>query len=145
MIQTRLYLAARNVSAAVGFALLVLTSCASGQSVAQLAGEWKVVSIDGQEVEAAEDTPYLGFDLDEKRIYGYTGCNRLTGTLKAKAFVKGHPDFSNLGMTRMLCANDEQERQFMDALNQVKTSEIADGEMQLKDGEGKVRIILRKK
>lgn len=145
MIQTRLSRTARNLFVALAAVLLAQTSCSSSRLATELAGEWQVVSIDGQELETGEDTPYLGFDIDRKRLYGYTGCNRLTGTLKPKAFANGHPDFSNLGMTRMLCANDEQERRFIDALNQVSASEIANGEMRLKDNNGKVRITLRKK
>lgn len=126
-------------------ALLVLASCASSKSAYRLAGEWQVVNINGQGVTPSDQTPFLGFDLNENRVYGFTGCNRLTGGLDVKAFLKGHPDFSKLGMTRMLCQDDKYESPFMDALNKVVESELADGEMLLKDQNGNVVLTLKKK
>lgn len=50
-----------------------------------------------------------------------------------------------MGMTRMLCPDDTYESRFMDALSKVKSSEVKDNEMLLKDANGNVIITLKKK
>lgn len=125
--------------------LLFFASCASTKSVYQLIGEWSVVNLNGQNITPSEATPYLGFDINENRLYGFTGCNRLTGNLDANKFLKGKADFGHLATTRMLCQDDKFEQPFLEALNKVKTSEVNGEEILLKDEQGKVIITLKKK
>lgn len=126
-------------------AMMLLSSCASQKSAYSVGGEWNVISLNGESVTPSDETPFLGFDQAKGHIYGFTGCNRLTGSINLKKLANGKPDFSQMGMTRMMCPDNKYERPFMDALSQVKTSEIKDGEMLLKDAQGKVIITLKKK
>lgn len=126
-------------------ATLCLSACTSTRSVYQLNGEWNVSTLNGQAIPAADNAPFLGFDTNDSRVYGFTGCNRLTGTLDAKAFMKGKADFGQLGMTRMLCQDDKYERPFTEALGKVSTSEIEGNRMTLKDKDGNPLLILTKK
>lgn len=125
--------------------LLMLASCTGSKSVYQLAGEWNVVNLAGTRITPSQQTPFLGFNLNDGQVYGFTGCNRLTGALDAKAFVKGKPDFSKLGCTRMLCQDDQYEAAFLDALNQVKKSEVTATDMHLFDANGNEILTLKKR
>ena len=126
-------------------AMLLLASYAASKSAYTVSGEWSVTNINGRSITPSSETPFLGFDTSKGNIYGYTGCNRLTGSIDLKRFANGKPDFSHMGMTRMLCPDDTYEREFMDALNKVKTSEVNGNTMLLKDAEGKVVLTLQKK
>lgn len=44
-----------------------------------IAGEWKVISVGKEKIEADEDRPYINFDVMSGRIYAYNGCNYLNG------------------------------------------------------------------
>ena len=65
--------------------------------------------------------------------------------MNLKKFAAGKPDFSHMGMTRMLCPDDTYESDFMAALDKVRTSEVNGNEMLLKDAHGKTLITLTKK
>lgn len=129
----------------ISAAMMLLSSCASQKSAYSIGGEWNVINLNGQSITPSDETPFLGFDQAKGNVYGFTGCNRLTGSINLKKLANGKPDFSQMGMTRMLCPDDVYEGPFMDALSKVKTSELKDGEMLLKDAQGKVIIILKKK
>lgn len=126
-------------------ALLLLASCAASKSAYTINGEWSVTNLNGKSITPNSETPFLGFDTNKGSIYGYTGCNRLTGSVDIKSFANGKPDFSKMGMTRMMCPDNTYERDFMEALAKVKSSEVKDGIMQLKDADGKVIVTLKKK
>lgn len=123
----------------------MLLSCASQKPSIAFAGEWSVTSLNGQSIAPADDSPMLGFDTKQGLFYGFTGCNRLTGTFDAKAFSQGKADFSQLGMTRMLCQDAKYERPLVDALAKATASEISENEIKLKDKDGNVLLILTKK
>lgn len=126
-------------------ALMTLLSCTAQKTVCDIAGEWNVTSINGQGVADGEDAPTMGFSPSENMVYGFTGCNRLTGSFDAKSFLQGKADFSQLGMTRMLCHDAKYERPLVDALGKASKSEISENEIKLKDRDGKVLLILTKK
>lgn len=125
--------------------MLFLTSCAVSKSAYTVSGEWSVTNINGKSITPNDETPFLGFDTSKGRIYGFTGCNRLTGEVNLKNFANGKPNFANLGMTQMLCPDDTYEREFMEALDKVKSLEVKDNNMLLKNAEGKVIVTLKKK
>lgn len=125
--------------------MLLLASCATSKSAYTVAGEWSVTNLNGQSITPSDETPFLGFDTSKGHVYGFTGCNRLTGEINLKDFANGKPDFSKMGMTRMLCPDNTYERSFMDALGKVKSSEVKGDEMLLKDANGNVIITLKKK
>ena len=126
-------------------ALLLLASCATSQSAYRLAGEWNVVNLCGTNIVPADDTPFLGFDINEGVLYGFTGCNRLTGRLDAAQFLKGKATIGPLGMTRMLCQDAKYETRFVATLDKVAASEIDGDTMYLKDDKGNTLITLKKK
>lgn len=135
--------------ALAALAAAVMMSCGSTKSVGDataLNGEWNIMEVNGSKVDKAdvEEAPFLGFDAKDNNVYGCTGCNRLTGTLKVKG--NGGIDFGQMGCTQMLCANMEVERLVLDALGKTaKYSLDGTGKLTLTDKSGKTVILLEKR
>lgn len=125
-------------------AMLLFASCAT-KSAYVLSGDWSVVKLNDQTITPAENTPFIGFDLNEGHVYGFTGCNRMTGELNARKFMKGEANFGHMATTRMLCQDDKYEQPLLEALGKVTTSEVSDKEITLKDKDGNVLLVLKKK
>ncbi len=132
-----------------GAMALALASCGSSKQAhvadfVDLAGEWDVVAINGKQLEN-EQLPYMGFDVKEGRVYGHTGCNRLTGAIDTTA-APGVISFDAIGSTRMMCEDMELEEQMLNMLRNVK-GYGADGAdvMLLTDAEGKTVARLQKR
>lgn len=129
----------------------LVASCATSRQatgLTALQGEWQVSEIEGQPVATAEgqDTPFIGFNVSEKLVYGSTGCNRLTGTLNADA-EKGSIDFSALGMTRMMCPDMTLEGKMTATLAKVRTYKMSKKgqQLQLRDEAGQTVVTLVKR
>lgn len=129
-------------------AVVAMVSCSSNKNVASLAllgGEWEIVKIDGADVAAAEEKPFIGFNLADTLVYGSTGCNQLTGALNADA-AAGTIDFSALGSTRRMCADMAAEQQVLSALGRVSLFSVTgNGMLQLLDADKKTVIELKHK
>ena len=102
-------------------------------------------SVQAELIKALDTTPDPGVMryavID--RIYGNTGCNSLTGELKAD---NGKINLDNMGSTRMMCADMTNERKVLEALGKVKGYEIdAKGNLLLTNAQGKEVILLVKK
>lgn len=136
-----------NIFTHILMATALFTSCAASKNANVMAGEWDVVNLNGTSITPETNvTPFLGFDVANNHVYGFTGCNRLTGQLEASALAKGKADFSRLGCTRMLCQDDQYERAFLQALDEVKHSRLQDERtLQLLDKKGNTIITLRKR
>lgn len=115
--------------------------------MASLDGEWTIVEVEGNKINKgdSEETPFLGFNAKESRLYGNTGCNLLTGTLKADA-KKGEIDFSQTGSTRMMCADMKTERMVLEALGKsTRFSVEGKDRLTLNDKNGKPVVVLQKR
>lgn len=124
--------------------MMLFASCAT-KSAYVLAGEWNVVNLNGEQITPSEETPFIGFNLNDSQIYGFTGCNRMNSELNAKDFMKGKADFSKVATTRMMCGEDQYEGKFLKALNQVTASEVNGNDLLLKDKDGNVVMTLKKR
>ena len=154
--EQKLYAALRSCKQAKGNAeVFVLTDERGGELVAcqkrtivgdLLDGKWYAQVIDGQAVPQNEsETPYIGFDTKKDCLYGFTGCNRLTGSFNLKDLQAGKADFSALGSTRMLCQDAKWERPFLDALAKTKQLRLAGNYLFLNDENGKQLVKLSQK
>ncbi len=125
-----------------------LMACSTSQKTSDagaLAGKWEITAIEGRAVNPAEseETPFLGFDTQAKNLYGSAGCNSLTGTYHTSKNVL---DLSQIGCTRMLCANMETERRVLDALAKVHTYTVGtNSTLTLSDKSGNAVMTLHKK
>lgn len=102
-----------------------------------LHGEWNVVELNGQRVpQDGDDVPFLGFDVTENRLYGYTGCNRIMGLIAPDEMKQGRVDFSSLGTTRMLCAEDRYESRMLAALSEARAISLKQDTLTLSTAKG---------
>lgn len=104
---------------ALSVALLTLLSCASmkGGNKALETSEWALVAIQGFQMENIKENVSLKFNVGEKRVHGFAGCNGFGGqyNLEGKAIK-----FTNLLSTQKGCTIGTQtENQYMKALNNV--------------------------
>lgn len=126
-------------------ALLVLTSCKSGKTLvkpSELAGEWNIVTVGGQEPQVSK-AAYIG--LDGTRLYGCAGCNRIMGKFMATDDKAGELTFTSVSSTRMLCSQMEGEQAVLQALNQVAGYTGTAQQLVLTDKKGKELMQLEKR
>ena len=150
------FLAALNKAEAIkestnGFDLLdkegntVITFAPRTMDINLLEGQWNLTEMNGKDFKDSEDVPFLIFDLKENRLAGYTTCNRLTGTLDTEKLKDCVADFTNMGMTRMMCQDNTTEADFVDALNKAKTIKVVANQLYIYSVEDGQSLIFEKK
>ena len=125
---------------------LMMTSCGSTQkttSVADLAGEWEIVEVGNKPV-SAEETPFLGFNVNEGQLYGNTGCNSLMATIVMSKNA-GELSFDAVGSTKRMCADMATEDAILQALGVVKKFALEGERLMLNNADGKELMELKKK
>ena len=110
-------------------------------------GEWDLAEMNGKTIELAEGvtTPFIGFDQDEKRVYGNAGCNSFFGTMITDSTNVDALSFDNMGSTKMMCANMEVEDEFLMTLGLVNNIEYNAQELLLKDNANKTILRFERK
>ena len=110
------------------------TGCgASLRELSLLNDIWVLQTLKGSVVPKTtgrSEPPRLEIQLTEGRVSGATGCNRLTGPLKADT---RRIQFGSLATTRMACMGEAArlEGDFLEALNRPLTYQVADGTLTL--------------
>lgn len=107
-----------------------------------LEGRWNIIQLNGKDVQQSEEMPFLGFNTAQSQLYGYTGCNRITGTLNTKEVLKGKINLEGLGSTRMLCRDTRFETEMLATLGQARRIEMKGTHLQLCNAQGKVLMVL---
>ena len=124
---------------------MMLVSCGNAgktYTAKDLSGEWNIVQVGGKPVKA-EVEPFLGFQADDKQLYGNAGCNSLMGSFEVGAGQADALEFGALGSTKRMCADMEAEDAILQAMGQVKRFAFqADNRLVLKDAEGKELMVL---
>ncbi len=88
--------------------------------ISDLDGQWFIATVGNEMVKTTGDEkPFLGFNIQDSRIFGYTGCNRVMGGY-ALDIDKSTLSFENLGSTKMMCPDDAVELKILAAMAQVK-------------------------
>jgi heat shock protein HslJ len=94
--------------------------------------EWTLVELGGEPVDADEDgrQPGIVLDLEESRVAGSGGVNRIMGTF---ALAEAELRFGPLATTMMAGTNEAmaQERAFLDALARVTGYRLEGGSLTL--------------
>lgn len=100
---------------------------------AQLAQNWVLTSIDGQQVAKDESAPTLNLNA-AMEANGFAGCNRYFGKAELK---DGKLRLDNMGMTRMACAEPEMklEDSVAKSLSDWSAVSVKGGQMTLTSGE----------
>lgn len=76
---------------------------------------WVLQSIDGVEIDKIEKQPYLEFNLREGKVFGFVGCNRVSGNA---LYYKNAVQFPMLAATKMACPDLDLEQKFLQSLNE---------------------------
>lgn len=94
---------------------------------------WMLLSLEGQSPQPPNNTrtAYIRFQEEENDVKGFSGCNYFFG----KYALNGDSlRISNLGATRMMCPNMEQETSLMQVLGRADSYQIADRILTLYQG-----------
>ena len=127
-----------------------LTSCGTtGKTTADnaLGGEWLITQVNGHAIDAEsnDNEAYLGFNLQENKMYGCAGCNRIFGGMETDA-EKKTLKMGNVGCTQMMCRNMDNERAVLQALEKTATFSISKGnKLTLKSNDGKTVMTLKRR
>lgn len=112
----------------VGVSLVMASCCSTKKAVcsASLNGEWNIVAVDGKPVKvtAEQPLPFIGFDMNAKRIYGNSGCNRMMGTFMVDSLKPGDLQFGPIAGTRMACPDMLTEQNVLSALENVNSFKV---------------------
>ena len=104
-----------------------------------------VVAASGQQIEQTTNEAYLGFNLQENKMYGCAGCNRIFGGMETDA-EKKTLKMGNVGCTQMMCRNMDNERAVLQALEKTATFSISKGnKLTLKSNDGKTVMTLKRR
>lgn len=131
-----------SVCAALVVALVVV-GCVEKKRTDVLGGEWSVVSI-GELVVPDSVGAFLGFEVSEQLVYGFTGCNQLTGNLLSEVDAST-PLFASLGGTLMMCADMTIEKALLSELPRVVDFNIDGDLLYLLDDTGVAVVALAKR
>lgn len=111
-----------------------------------LGGEWTIVTVNSEPLKKTEKEAFLGFNLEDKRVFGTAGCNNINGAIKQEEGKAESLILGPVAATMMMCPDMENERKVLAALNVVKSfGVLADGKVALCDSEGKEVMLLQKK
>ena len=132
----------KTLISAAAFAAVLLSSCGTASKSVDISGEWNVVSVEGKEVTG---NPYIGFDMENGRLYGNAGCNRIMSGVEIDSVNPGHIGLTNIGATRMMCPDMETEQKVLEALNEVAGYKASATGVELTDKDGKVLMSLEKR
>ncbi len=129
--------------------ILLMVSCrhpryTSMHTESRLEGSWKLsyVASQGNSTKELypEKLPEISFDVKNRRLNGYTGCNHFNGSFKlheSRMDLKGP-----FAMTRMMCGG-EGERVFLKELEGVNTFEADEETLTLIAGDIAVMRLVR--
>lgn len=124
-------------------AAFVMVSCAEKKTFEAINGEWNVVSIGTFAVPDSVDA-FVGFNVPEQLVYGFTGCNHLTGALPAEVNASV-PMFAALGSTRKMCPDMTVEDALLPALGQVVDFKVDGDKLSFLDAAGATVVSLEKR
>ena len=99
---------------------------------------WKLIELNDQPVSpgAGKKELHMVFNAEDRRVAGFSGCNRFTGGYKLK---ENQIEFSHMASTSMACMESmEQEQHFLFALENTKQFKINDEKLFMYDADGKI-------
>lgn len=74
---------------------------------------WILTEIDDEKIISKEKAPNLQFNLEENHLYGFSGCNRISGRAN---FSESTISIYELAATKMYCQEPNLESIFLDKL-----------------------------
>jgi copper homeostasis protein (lipoprotein) len=96
----------------------ILRKVASGKTTAPyelfLPSQWQLTELMGKQVDqevGARRLPWMRFEMEGGRVYGFAGCNRFSGTFELTA--RNGIRFSRMAVTKMACPDMNVETEFL--------------------------------
>lgn len=107
---------------------------------------WVLEELDGKKVDREKDfqgneLPYMELYTNENRFSGFSGCNRMTGSL---VFEWDVIRFGQVATTRMACPNMEQEGRFLEALQAIDKYALENNRLYLSHGGNAPFLVFKK-
>lgn len=126
--------------------LLVLQKKEAENGLENLDGKWMIKEVEGQTIkESQETTPFITFDINNRRMNGNAGCNIINGALKID---KNNPKaiaFGQVISTMMACPDMDTESKILKALSKVSShGALAGGGRGLYDSENNLLVVLKR-
>jgi heat shock protein HslJ len=117
----------------------------SGQDEAQLAGDWRIITIDGAAIPAQlagqlAQPLTMSFDVAEGRVNGYSGCNRFSGSYRSadRPFA-----LDGLASSKMYCeASADLESRILQALRRVSQFQVDGDSLRLQTASAETALEL---
>jgi heat shock protein HslJ len=116
----------------LGFWIIILFSinlciAQKGNSTFTLEGNWELNYITGPKIAFnilfPDKKPAIYFNLKEKRVSGFNGCNSYSGILKTE---DNKIDFSQpFAVTKMFCTDQEGEGIFMHTIQRINNYQVS--------------------
>jgi len=105
-------------------------------------GRWNIIELNGEKIilsKAGKELPFLEFDLEEKKLSGSTGCNRISGKF---SYTASSIDFEPLAATKMACDRAYYEIPLLQILR-GNLSYLLESDLLSIFKEGKAVIVMR--
>lgn len=122
-------------------------SCSNSKTnVQQLEGKWNITEVNGESISTQENTPFMEFNMAEKKIHGNAGCNIFNTSLETDANDISALKIAQGMSTMMACPDMETESKILQAMTTVRAVKAgADAnQMLLVDEAGKTVFVLSK-
>lgn len=91
------------------------------KDAANLIGDWNIQTLNGVAIAQTEETPYLTFNINDKRLAGMSGCNRVMGDIILSDTDASAISFDKMATTKMACHNDSLESMVLTTLAKVRS------------------------
>lgn len=109
-----------------------------------LNGAWNIVEVNGEQITAVEETPFIEFDTENQRVHGNTGVNIMNGsyTLDGEKLSLGR-----MATTMMAGPMEamETERTILQTIEKSAKIKASGEDLQILDADGTVIMLLKKK
>ncbi len=107
---------------------LKLSGCGEFIVPKNLQATWELITFNGKDIVENQylKTPFLTFNSEETRLSGNSSCNSISGGFYLQNEVIR---FSKLAITRMMCAHENMEQEFLSALQKVTNYKIVEDEL----------------
>lgn len=112
-----------------------------------LGGRWFVSKVYGRVIDRqGEERPYMEIVLTAGKLYGFAGCNRMSGTFRPDTTDTYAFSVSQLSTTRMMCPDMDVEADICNALARAcRAGKLTDGNVALYDKDGMQLFVLTRK
>lgn len=123
----------------------VLEGCGSYITDYKLHDIWVLEEMQGAPVSKKDfngnDVPNMEININNNRFSGFSGCNRMTGSI---FYEKDVLRFTQVASTRMACPNMEKESEFLKALQRSTKHKVENNRLYLSNGSKENLLVFKK-